>query len=50
VTKFLKSLWPFSSNEDAEAAKAKAYQRRSEAPQPARTQNSAWSGEKESGR
>jgi hypothetical protein len=47
VTKLLKSLWPFSSGDDAAAAKAKASQRRSEAPQPARTQNSAWSGDKD---
>ncbi len=47
VTKFLKSLWPFSSGDDAAATKGNVPQRRSEAPQPARTQNSAWSGEKD---
>ncbi|WP_072386223.1 hypothetical protein [Hyphomicrobium sp. CS1BSMeth3] len=48
VVKVLKSLWPFSSDEDA--AKAQAAQKKSEAPQPAKTKNSFWWGEKESDR
>ncbi|MBN9264152.1 MAG: hypothetical protein J0I75_06190, partial [Hyphomicrobium sp.] len=48
VVKVLKSLWPFSSDEDA--AKAQAAQKKSEAPQPVKTKNSFWWGEKESDR
>lgn len=48
VVKVLKSLWPFSSDEDA--AKAQAAHKKSEAPQPAKTKNSFWWGEKESDR